>query len=749
MKMKKIVSFVLCFVLTVSVLAFMPCYASADDNGIISLMSELEIMQGDPDGNLRLDETVSRAEFTKMVLNASEYKNSVAKNQATSTFKDVLYSHWASPYIRVAVNKGIVTGYSDSTFRPDNCVLYEEALNICLKLLGYTSEDFGTSWPYGQIGLSENIGLLENVNLSAGDYLTRRDAMNIIYNMLNTYIKGTKEYYASKINYTLYDDVTLIASANEDVSVGSDKVYTSSGTFKVSKTFNYSDIGKKGTLVVKNNDEAVGFMPSEQVSSTHSLYKILDGEIIVSDNGQLTSLDVGADLSVYYKSLKYTLSDIDDIVNPGDIITVYKNKNGIYDYATVSSDGLTGPYIVNSAEWFSNIGIQEDSIILRNGTKTDKDSIELYDVLYYSKQLKTVWAYSKKVTGIYESASPNIDNPSSVTISGVSYKIEGTSAYVSLSSSGGCNIGDTVTVLIGRDGSSIAGVMGEKSQSSSTVYGYLIETGTKEYTSSDKNTYNSYYVKIVDANENVLTYPVSSDYEQYKNSVVGITLKSSGSTLFTNKPNYDISGEINADKMTVGSEKIATGASILDVTDSDTYGASAYKKVYIQNMDNIQISRGDVLYVNRNTNGEISEMILKNVTGDAYSYGIVTYADNDAKSYSVDVSGETKSIKSSVKYNVYTGNAVRILADGGNISSMKSLSQLNSGISDITYTYLQSQGKVYPLAENVCVYKQKGEYMSMSLSDLLENKSDYIIKAYYDKPVSGGGKIRVIVAQQK
>lgn len=749
--MKKTISYILCFVLILSVWSFVPYNVSADDEGIVSLMAELEIMQGDPDGNLRLSETVSRAEFTKMVLNASEYKNIVAKNQATSTFKDVLYTHWASPYIRVAVNKGIITGYSDSTFRPDECVLYEEALNICLKLLGYSSEDFGTSWPYGQIGLSENIGLSDNVSLSAGDYVTRRDAMNIIYNMLNTYVKGTKDYYASKINYTLYDDVTLIASANEDVSVGSDKIYTSSGTFKVSKTFNYSDVGKKGTLVVKNTDEAVGFMPSEQISSSHSLYKVLDDEIIVSDNGQLTSLDVGSDLCVYYKSKKYTLSEISDVVNPGDIITVFKNKNGVYDYATVSSDGLTGPYIVNSTEWFSFIGMPEDSTVLRNGTKTDKDSIELYDILYYSKQLKTVWAYSKKVTGVYESASPNIDNPSSVTISGVSYKIEGTSAYVALSSSGKYNIGDSITVLIGRDGSSIAGVMGEKSQSTSTVYGYLIETGTKEYVSSDGNTYNSYYAKIVDASGNELTYPVLNDYEKYENSVVGINLKSSGSTLATKNSNYDISGEINADKMTLGSEKIATGVNILDVTDSSAYEASAYKKVYIQNMDGIQVSKSDILYLSRNTNGEISEMILKNVTGDAYEYGIVTYADNDAKSYQIDVSGESKSVRGSAKYNVYTGNAVRVLSENGSIASIKSLSQLNGGISDITYTYLQSQGKVYPLASDVCVYKQKGvsEYMSVSLSDIMENKSNYIIKAYYDKALSSGGKIRVIVAQQK
>lgn len=752
--MKKILSVILILSLTVSVLNICCVTDVSADNeaSVLSLMGELEIMTGDPDGNLRLDDTVSRAEFTKMVLNASEYKNSVALNQATSTFKDVPYTHWAAPYIRVGVNKSIITGYTDATFRPDDCVLFEEALNICLKLLGYTTEDFGTSWPSGQVGLSNNIGLSDNVSASTGQFISRRDAANIIYNMLNTHVKNTNTYYISKLNYELIDDVILIATSKEDVSVGSDNIYTSSGSFKLGSSFNTDDVGKKGTLIVKSGNEAAGFIPYNQIISQHNLYSILNDDIIVADNGNITTLDVGTDLAVYYKSQKYTLSSIQDAVSTGDIITVYKNERGVYDYAMISSDSLTGPYIVRSDEWLSYIGMDSTASILRNGSKVSVSAIQLNDVIYYSKALNTIWAYNKKITGIYESATPNTDNPTSVTVSGATYSIEGSEAYIALSSTGSYNIGDTVTLLIGRDGNSIAGVLNSSTTDVATVYGYLIETGIKEYSMADGNSYNSYYVKIIDTSGEELEYPVSSDYENCKNSVVTFSLKASGTTVARYTSTASLSGKFDYSSMKIGNTAIASDINIIDVSDSGTYDASSYAKVYPQNMDGITITSKDVLYMSKNSNGEIDNLILRDVTGDAYEYGIVTYANTDYNSsYKYDIGGTVYSLSSSAKYNISTGNAVKVLRNGNSVDSIKALSAINAGVSEITETTLKAGDTVYKLAANVAVYKKSGvnTYMYMPLSDIINNRTDYTISAYYDKAASVGGRIRVIVATEK
>ena len=160
-----------------------------NDEDIMSLLSELNIMVGDDDGNLRLDDNVSRAEFAKIAVASSSYKDTVATGLKVSPFKDVTYTHWSAPYIKAAVSAGIAEGYVDSTFRPDNTVSYEEALTMVLKVLGYTTQDFGDSWPYGQMGLANSLEITKNVNAEQGEALTRRQVARLIYNTLDTKIK--------------------------------------------------------------------------------------------------------------------------------------------------------------------------------------------------------------------------------------------------------------------------------------------------------------------------------------------------------------------------------------------------------------------------------------------------------------------------------------------------------------------------------------------------------------------------------
>ena len=756
--MKRILSVLACAVLLLTLFNF-PSPASADssynEDGVLALMKELKILNGDSSGNYRLDDRVSRAEFTKMIINASEYKNSVALNQPTSTFKDVKYTHWAAPYIRTGATKGLITGYSDATFRPDSNVLLEEALNISLKLLGYTSEDFGSSWPSGQIGLSENIGLTKNVSASAGSAITRRDAMNIIYNMLNTHTKNTNTYYITKLNYELSEDVILIASSNEDTSVGSDKIYTSAGTYKVSDLFNYRDIGKKGTLIIKSGNEAAAFVPDSQQSAQYNIYQILNDSVIVIKDGTMSDLGVSSDLTVYYKSQKYTLSSLSGVVSTGDVITVYKNEKGIVDYGIISSDSLTGPYTVYSENWLSLIGMSSDASVMRNGSKSDTSSVRINDVVYYSKTLNTIWAYSKKITGIYESAYPTKDNPTSVTISGTSYKIEGTDAYAKLSSGGSCEIGDTVTILLGRDGTSVADVLSPSSSADyASVYGYVTETGTKQYSDSTGNPYNSYYIKVIDSAANELEYPTEYNYEEYKNSVVKITIRSQGVSAARINSYSNVSGVVNSSAMTIGKSKYAADINILDVAETGANGASAYKKVYPKNMDGITISSKYVLYSAKNSSGEITDLILQNVSGDVYEYGIVTKAPGSSAaggmySYTVDTGKATYSVTSSANYKIYVGNAVRLIPDGNGFDSVKSLGSAISGITSLTETSLTASKKEYKISPDVSVFKKTGlyTYHAISLSELVENASEYKVTAYANASAQSGGKIRVIVAE--
>ena len=144
--MKKLLSVLIAALLICTNSAFVTAAPQFSEN-VAPLLAELKIMQGDPDGNLRLDDLVSRAECAKIAVASSSFRDMVAIGSKTSPFKDVTADNWAAPYVTVAVKNGLCKGYLDATFRPSGTVIYEEALTMFLRVLGYSEADFGSSWP--------------------------------------------------------------------------------------------------------------------------------------------------------------------------------------------------------------------------------------------------------------------------------------------------------------------------------------------------------------------------------------------------------------------------------------------------------------------------------------------------------------------------------------------------------------------------------------------------------------------------
>ena len=207
---KKIIALLLAVLTILSVSGAVSAQDSIEEQAAVIKM--LNIMNGDPDGNFRLEDYVTRAEFSKVAIAASSYRNSVAAGMNISPFEDVPYTHWATPYIKLAVTNKIVSGYPDSTFRPDQTVTYEEALTIVLKLLGYTNEDFGSSWPYGQVGLAKNLSLTDGIDRQIGDPMTRGNVVTLFYNLLDTKMKGNTAKYITVLDCEIVESVILIAT---------------------------------------------------------------------------------------------------------------------------------------------------------------------------------------------------------------------------------------------------------------------------------------------------------------------------------------------------------------------------------------------------------------------------------------------------------------------------------------------------------------------------------------------------------
>ena len=196
--------------------------AAATQDEAAQALAALDIMVGDETGDLQLSRSITRAEFTKLVIAASPYRDKAGAAASVAPYPDVPRTHWAAPYVQTAVEAGYVTGYLDGTFRPGNTITLAEGVTMVLRLLGYQNSDFTGAYPSGQMAAYENLDLDEGVTAGQNESLTREDALWLFYNLLTT---KTKEgsYYLNTLEPTLnlvntqgeLDRVALVNSAME------------------------------------------------------------------------------------------------------------------------------------------------------------------------------------------------------------------------------------------------------------------------------------------------------------------------------------------------------------------------------------------------------------------------------------------------------------------------------------------------------------------------------------------------------
>lgn len=176
------------------------------------VVQALGIMAGDDRGNLNLESPVTRAEFITMAVKALPGGGEIGQ-AATSPYPDVPRSHWASGYVEAGVKAGLVSGFSDGTFRPNHRITLVEGATIVLQLLGYGPSDLTGAYPTGQLAMYHSLGLDKGVTAAqAGTELRRLDAMYLFYNLMTAKNKEG-QVYLTTLGYSLNEagEIDLVA----------------------------------------------------------------------------------------------------------------------------------------------------------------------------------------------------------------------------------------------------------------------------------------------------------------------------------------------------------------------------------------------------------------------------------------------------------------------------------------------------------------------------------------------------------
>ena len=115
------------------------------------------IVSGYPDGTFKPNQPITRAEFSSIASRFAELTE-----EKDLTFSDLDASHWGYKAIRLAASNGWISGYPDNTFRPEQAITRAEVTSITNRMLNrYADLDWINA---------HNDAVIHFSDVSAGDW---------------------------------------------------------------------------------------------------------------------------------------------------------------------------------------------------------------------------------------------------------------------------------------------------------------------------------------------------------------------------------------------------------------------------------------------------------------------------------------------------------------------------------------------------------------------------------------------------
>ncbi|BBH18875.1 hypothetical protein Back11_02200 [Paenibacillus baekrokdamisoli] len=154
----------------------------------IELATKLEIIKGYKDGSFHANDTVTRAEFATMLVRALGLTS-----EGDSSFKDTK-GHWAADAIATLKASGIINGYLDGTFKPNQTISRAEIVAMLSKVMNTSFvkndkfKDVSGNWAEAEIDTLSDMGIVKGVTdgtFKPNANATRSESLLMILRMLN------------------------------------------------------------------------------------------------------------------------------------------------------------------------------------------------------------------------------------------------------------------------------------------------------------------------------------------------------------------------------------------------------------------------------------------------------------------------------------------------------------------------------------------------------------------------------------
>lgn len=191
--LKKVISSVAALTMVASSVAafavdFPDVESTASYAQAVQELSALDVISGYEDGTFGPDKLVTRAEITKMIVDALAERSSAEASTESTKFADVSADHWAKGYINQGVADGFIAGMSDTEFDPDANVTYVQAQKMLVSAIGYeTYAQAQGGWPIGYKTYAASLDITKGISgIKDSTELTRAQVAQMIDNAMDT-----------------------------------------------------------------------------------------------------------------------------------------------------------------------------------------------------------------------------------------------------------------------------------------------------------------------------------------------------------------------------------------------------------------------------------------------------------------------------------------------------------------------------------------------------------------------------------
>jgi hypothetical protein len=739
--MKKIIAILLAaltlFALTVNASAVTPGFQDVPDENIardVAVLQMMGVISGDGSGNFRPNQSLTRAEFCKMAVIAMGRDDEEPLYRNITKFPDVRSTHWARGYINLAVSgeKRIITGYSDGYFKPEEAISYAQAITIVMRILGYSDADAGMMWPSGYLSLAADNEVTDGIIFSdSSAEISRADAAVLFCNLLGSNKKEGGSF-VEDIGTTIENVVVMeldVTATNGTKGA----IRTSNGVFLSERGVVPAGIlGMRGTLVKGTNGKVITFVPNN-LEQKRVVAASADATWIKDSSGNKYTIPATALAYTASGESTYGTAFID--IYSGMQVILYYAGDGTVEavYINTSTSNAAMVYGVDGS-LNSLTGGESNYTIYKNGVQVDSSDIAKYDVLTYDRSSKILYVSDFRLMAYYEGCWPNSANPSKVTIFGTEFGVLSSAA----STLANFNVGQVATFLFTQD-FQIAGAV--SNITGSTAIG-IVQPGVSG---------SSAMVKLLNGVE-IKGNPDMTDYTaaKYAGELVTVGSPKAGYISLSKLGTSAARGNLDLTKNTLGTYQLSPAIRIFE-----RVGKSGVIQLTWDDITVPTVNRSKIVYSSIDQSGCVDMLVLDDVTGDCYTYGIFQQGVDsyDNKTISV-VNGDNKSGTAPVPTGLaFTQDAFGGLAVEANGETVAGIVQLTkvSNVSRSSFrtvddiTYLTIDGKDIPVATNVQCYNKMGDSWFKTLNDA--RAFSETLTVYYDRTPEEGGKIRVVVAE--